>query len=84
MSSVGAKRSKSSLFRLPLLCGNGGQFEHSTMFGCLGNISATQCQPDGVELARIAGRKVRGPSGIVFDQVDLDFGSIFAFMNELF
>jgi hypothetical protein len=70
----------------PLLCCNWRQFEYTTMLGCFGYIAATQSQSDGVKLARIVGRQVRRPSGIVFDQIDgyLYLGGILALMDELF
>jgi hypothetical protein len=63
---------------------NRRQFEHSTMVGCLGNIATAQSRPHRVELARVIGRKIRRPSGIVFDQIDSDLGGILAFMDEHF
>jgi hypothetical protein len=54
------------------------------VFDCLGNVATTQSQPHSVELARIAGRQVRRPTGIVLDQIDRDLGGILAFMDELF
>ena len=78
------KASKRRFPRPPLLCRNRRQLEHSTVFGCLGNIATAQSQPHSLKLVGIAGRQVRRPGGIVFDQIDGDLGGVLAFMNELF
>jgi hypothetical protein len=54
------------------------------VFGRFDNIATTQSQPHSVEYLRIAGRQVRRPTSIVFDQIDGNLGGIFAFMDEFF
>jgi len=77
-------RSDHSVAAPPLLRRNRRQLKHSTVFGGLRNIAATLSQPHRIELARIVGRQVRRPSGIVFDQIDGDPGGILALVDKLF
>jgi hypothetical protein len=77
-------RSERSVAASPLLCRNRRQLKHSTVFGGLRNVAATQGQPHRIELARIVGRKIRRPCSIVLDQIDGDLGGILALVDELF